>query len=436
MPKIEQWEVQKYWEIFSGLQPSPSGLLSGDKVATVFKNSQLSEDKLEKIWDLSDVDQDGNLDFEEFCIAMRIIYDIVNGVYSDPPETLPSWLVPQSKSHLVEASQAISGKPMTASAQTTGGGGSRRSSAYDEDDDLSLNSGFDWYISPSQRNEYSSIYNANTDFHGLISFDSLSELYSTLDIPRTEISSAWNLVNPRANEKIDKEQCLVFLHILSGRSKGYRIPRSVPASLRATFEKATPEYSLNSSQSVVRRGGADMDDFSTGSDRNSHLTGKPSFSGSSGNGKKSFAEGYLNRMGLGGRGGTYDSQGTDFSSTKDTDWEEVRLKRQLADLDDLIKKAEAASDRRKRGVEDFNASKTGLVKRELEQLLAYKERQLLALRNGSLKSGSMDESANRSLQDSQEEVDLLTSQIDSLKQHHSKRLNELENLRREVDALR
>lgn len=438
MPQIESWEVQKYWEIFNGLQPSPSGLLSGDKVATVFKNSQLAEGKLAKIWDLSDVDQDGNLDFEEFCIAMRIIYDIVNGVYSDPPETLPSWLVPQSKSHLVEANQAITGKPMTASAQTTGGGnGSRRSSAYDDDDDLTLNSGFDWYISPSQRNEYSSIYTANADFHGLISFDSLTELYSTLDIPRTEISSAWNLVNPRANEKIDKEQCLVFLHILAGRSKGYRIPRSVPASLRATFEKAAPEYSLNSSQSVVRRGGADMEDFSTGSSRNSHLTATPSFSSSSnGSGKKSFAEGYLNRMGLGGRGGGYDSQGTDFSSTKDTDWEEVRLKRQLADLDDLIKKAEAASDRRKRGVEDFNASKTGLVKRELEQLLAYKEKQLLALRKGTLKSGGASESANRSLKESQEEVDLLSSQIDSLKQHHAKRLGELENLKLQVEAAR
>lgn len=404
-------------------------------MATVFKNSQLSEDKLEKIWDLSDVDQDGNLDFEEFCIAMRVIYDIVNGVYSDPPETLPSWLVPQSKSHLVEASQAITGKPLTASASTTGGG-SRRSSAYDDDDDLSLKSGFDWYISPSQRNEYSSIYNANTDFHGLISFDSLSELYPTLDIPRTEISSAWNLVNPRANEKIDKEQCLVFLHILAGRSQGYRIPRSVPASLRATFEKAKPEYSLNSSQSVVRRGGADADDFSTGSSRNSHLTGQPSFSGSNKNGKKSFAEGYLNRLGLGGRGGTYDSQGTDFSATKDTDWEEVRLRRELADLDDLIQKAENASDRRQRGIEDFNASKTGLIKRELEQLLAYKEKQLLALRNGTLKTGGLDESANRSLQDAQEEVELINSQIEGLKQHHTKRLNDLENLRREVEAAR
>lgn len=437
MPQIEQWEVQKYWEIFSGLQPTPSGLLSGDKVATIFKNSQLADNKLEKIWDLSDVDQDGNLDFEEFCVAMRLIYDIVNGVYSDPPETLPQWLIPQSKSHLVEANQAITGKAPPASVASS----NRRGSSYDDEDDLSLSSGFDWYISPSQRNEYNAIYSANSDFHGLISFDSLTELYSTLDnIPRTDISSAWNLVNPRSNEKIDKEQCIVFLHILSTRSKGYRIPRSVPASLRATFEKSTPEYSLNSSQSVVRRGGRDFDN-STGSSRNDHITATSSSTGpsSSSSRKKSFGEDYLNRLGLGGRGKSYDNtQGTDFSSTRDTDWEEVRLKRQLADLEDLINKAEAATDRRKRGIEDFNSSKTGLVKRELEQLLAYKEKQLVALRNGSLKrgAGGIDDATNRSLNESQEEVDLLSSQIESLKQHHSKRLQELETLQRQVEAAR
>lgn len=416
MPQIEQWEIQKYWEIFSGLQPTASGLLSGDKVATVFKNSQLADDKLEKIWDLADVDQDGNLDFEEFCIAMRVIYDIVNGVYSDPPSTLPQWLVPQSKSHLVEANQAITG---TAPAESNNS--SRR--GYDEDEDLSLSSDFDWYISPSQRNEYSSIYTANADYHGLISFDSLTELYETLDnVPRSNIGSAWNLVNPRSNAKIDKEQCIVFLHILSTRSKGYRIPRSVPASLRATFEKSTPEYSLNSSQSVVRRGNSNADDDD----------------GSSSSRKKSFGNEYLTRLGLGGRSsGVDNAPGTDFSSTRGTDWEEVRLKRQLADMEDLIKKAEAATDRRKRGIEDFNSSKTGLIKRELEQLLAYKEKQLLSLRNGSLKKGgSSSDAENRSLQDSQEEIDLLSDQIDSLKGHYAKRAKELETLRQQVEAAR
>lgn len=88
----------KYEEVFRSLAPV-NGKLTGAAARSEFMRSKLPSVMLAKIWKMSDVDQDGMLDLDEFSLALHLIHIKLSG--HDLPSELPDHLIPPSKRDLI-----------------------------------------------------------------------------------------------------------------------------------------------------------------------------------------------------------------------------------------------------------------------------------------------------------------------------------------------
>ena len=97
---IEPTEIAAYRVEFDALEPV-DGKLSGAQLRDTLAASNLPVAVLRKLWDLSDIDGDGSLDFDEFAVAKHLVFLATTSADGQTlPKNLPASLVPPSKLHL------------------------------------------------------------------------------------------------------------------------------------------------------------------------------------------------------------------------------------------------------------------------------------------------------------------------------------------------
>lgn len=353
MPKLEQFEIKKYWQIFSGLRPEDNKV-SHDQVLPILFNSKLDSSILNKIWFLADIDDDDSLDFEEFVICMRLIFDMVNKNISSVPDELPDWLVPGSKTAMIKE---------------------RRQRKQREEADMPTNKPpeVDWYMAPEDLKLYEKLLDSCerlTD--GTVTFPSLSQVIRSkfFNVGTSDLSKMWSLVNPKNKPSIDKDPAFYFVHCLRQcNDVGARIPNELPRALKDICNKERVSYDLQSHQGNLKKS-----DVSNGDD--------------TGNYKTSYS-------------------GTNVSSEQEIS----ALQAEMAQLDSELNAVTAEASRLP--VENT----PGIVRKQLEGLLRFKRERLQQTNDRSRTAQPVNSNTVRDDMDNiEEQITVLESYLENKKQ--------------------
>jgi len=85
--------VTRFEPLFNTTQSG--GFVSGGAAKNVLTSTGLAVGQLRKIWELSDLDKDGQLDLQEFTLAMYLADQVKNG--REVPSRLDADMIPPNK---------------------------------------------------------------------------------------------------------------------------------------------------------------------------------------------------------------------------------------------------------------------------------------------------------------------------------------------------
>ncbi|CAI7650711.1 unnamed protein product [Penicillium pancosmium] len=90
---IDPQDKTKFDSYFEKLDTAKAGVITGDQAVPFFDNAQLPDEVMAQIWDLADINGDGQLNREEFAVAMYLVRLERSG--KEPlPQELPPTLIP------------------------------------------------------------------------------------------------------------------------------------------------------------------------------------------------------------------------------------------------------------------------------------------------------------------------------------------------------
>ncbi|KAJ1718724.1 endocytosis defective- protein, partial [Coemansia biformis] len=357
-------EQRLYQQHFLNANPI-DGRLPGAAARANLMQSGLPTHQLGQIWELADIDRDGALDFDEYCIALKLVFSLLNRAIDGVPPELPPSLIPQSKyRHFTGNSGASNTSPAhIVSPQLSSPGASAGAGAFGHQP---LSGGaLEWYVPGADRARYQGLFAQHARGSPYVRMLDVDELLGSLGIPRAAVTQAWALVDVRKYQQLNQEQFIYLMHVLGAHSRGVPLPGTLPSVVKdAIYSSLSLDGGPGAAAASPGHG------YSRGKPATAADPRKPGLYGER-SGNVALADSYLSKL---KSSSTFKNDaGSRYASPGKCAEEERQLRDELRDLDEQAEKLRADYDRLGRDSRDEDP--LGATLRELEELKAHKERE-------------------------------------------------------------
>uniref|UniRef100_A0A158R4P9 Epidermal growth factor receptor substrate 15-like 1 n=1 Tax=Syphacia muris TaxID=451379 RepID=A0A158R4P9_9BILA len=247
---ISTVEKEKYDSIFDSLNPI-DGKVPGAKVRPVLLNSGLPSTSLAKLWELSDLDKDGQLNRSELSIALHLVYRALQG---DPiPAVLPASLLhfstmspiapPPSKQKIGRRSRTgstasldtASTSYMTSNLSLTSlqpRSQSVQPTATSTPVHVSHMSSLNLSSWPIQSMRYEQDFKtADVNGDGLVSGADIRDELLKSGLPQATLARLWALADVKKTGVLNLEQFSLIMYFIEQCKQGCQIPTVLPPNL-------------------------------------------------------------------------------------------------------------------------------------------------------------------------------------------------------------
>ncbi|KPM11392.1 epidermal growth factor receptor substrate 15-like protein 1-like protein [Sarcoptes scabiei] len=206
------------------------GKLSGVNVKPFLMSSKLSLESLTRIWDLSDIDQDGFLDLKEFVICNQLIAKATQGFILPPilPKELENYQPIHSRQN--EISKRI-----------------------------------DWIVSDEEKIKSAALFvELDDDKDGLVSGVDLKDTLLESGLHQTVLAHIWNLCDINETGKLNAEQFALAQYFIKQKQNGEELPddllpNMVPPSLRVNADGSSTNSENDEKTSTSSTGNKEFD---------------------------------------------------------------------------------------------------------------------------------------------------------------------------------